>query len=102
MSKKSATFLTVADFKALHGINRLNLCYNPELSKFSLRLDDSRVYIRIDSALVLNPELGARATIDTTQDMSILCDDESQGMNLDSVCLVAVSPSTVELTGSAI
>lgn len=102
MAKTSATFSSVADFKALHGVNKLHLCYNPESGKFSLRLDENRVYIRIDMALILNPELGAKATIDTTQDMSILCDDESEGLNLDSVCLVAVKASTLEATGSSI
>lgn len=102
MAKIPVTFSSVADFKALHGVNKLHLFYNPDTDKFSLRLDENRVYIRIEADLVLNPELGAKATIDSTATMSVLCDDDSQGLNLDAVCVVKVKPSTLEDTGSAI
>jgi len=100
MAKNAVTFVKIADFKALHGVNKLNLCFNPEKNTFSLRLDNSRDYIKIDRTLVLSSNGTHR--IDTSVDMSILCDDDSQGSNLDACCLVKVSPSQLTDTGSSI
>lgn len=93
MATSNATFITVDEFKTLHGISKLILCFDPEKDTHSIRLEGTRSYFRVDGKLIT-----ADHKLDRTCDMAIRIEEDGDAANLDDCCLVKVKPSTLEET----
>ena len=88
----STTFMEVSSWKALLGVQTLNLCFNPATNKFCLQIDNTRKYIRIDGDLVVGGKL------DKSADIAVRIDNDP--CDLDGICVVKVKASQLQVVDS--